>query len=63
MCQCECGNITISIGKEMRGSNIVSCGCSKTERIKALHYNDLSGQRFGSLVVLEDYGRQSGHSI
>ena len=52
ICQCECGNICEATGKEMRASKIVSCGCSKIERLKTLHAVDLIGQKYGKLTVI-----------
>ncbi len=33
-CQCDCGNIVITYGREIKKGNILSCGCYRKERIK-----------------------------
>lgn len=45
ICQCECGTIKSVLGKYLRNQKSISCGCSKKI--------DLTGQRFGKLLVLE----------
>lgn len=49
-CQCECGNITIASGTDLRRGHYQSCGCHITE---ARHKDTLIGQRFGKLLVLQ----------
>lgn len=58
ICQCDCENKTIT---EVTGSNLKmgwtrSCGCLQREQAKQLKYQDLTGQRFGKLVVIKDLG-------
>lgn len=45
LCKCDCGNDLILYDSVLRKHHVGSCGC--TERV------DLSGQRFGHLLVLE----------
>lgn len=50
-CQCDCGNtIEVKAGLLANGK-VKSCGCLKHER--SYKFEDLSGNRFGRLVVLE----------
>ena len=59
-CLCDCGARTNVTGSNLRSGQIRSCGCGrrgKTGR-KPL---DLSGQRFGRLLVGERAPDQSGH--
>jgi hypothetical protein len=49
-CLCLCGNTTIVDGNWLRSGNTKSCGCLAKERRK--EFDDLSGQRFGKLVVM-----------
>lgn len=69
-CQCDCGKIYIADGQHLIHGDIVSCGCLKNEKaaergrnkIPALasakaKFNDLTGQRFGKLVVVEYVGK------
>lgn len=58
-CLCECGNKCIVSTKNLRRKNYptISCGCKRHE------YKDLTGKRFGKLIVIEraeDYVIRSG---
>lgn len=45
ICKCDCGNVISIIGQSLRTGNTKSCGCKRNE--------DLTGQRFGRLTVIE----------
>ena len=45
LCRCDCGTETAVLTSNLKRSPNVSCGCRKR--------NDLTGQRFGTLTVLE----------
>ena len=55
-CKCKCGNECIVPGKVLRSGHTQSCGCLKIERTVARNMErgggDLTGQRFGKLVVI-----------
>lgn len=54
ICQCDCGNIKSIDGASLRKTNGTrSCGCLGRERSSKIHLIDLTGQRFGRLIVLE----------
>ena len=58
-CRCKCGNELIVLGKHLRSGNTKSCGCYQKERATQSNLErggDLTGQRFGKLVVLEEAG-------
>lgn len=59
-CQCECGNIKTISTQALRSGKTLSCGCYKADmektRRKTGRYKDLTGQRFGQLIVLENSG-------
>ena len=66
-CQCECGNICIVKGKDLRRGHTCSCGCLKKESAakngrKSLI--DLTGQVFGRLTVLQETpnSQRTGHA-
>lgn len=50
-CICSCGNKTISAGRDLRAGKSSSCGCATKERLRQT-LKDLTGLRFGRLIVL-----------
>ena len=61
LCKCDCGNEKIVLGKHLRNGSTQSCGCLNKERTSQACLIDLTGKRFGKLVVLERIpGRFSG---
>lgn len=54
-CKCECGNNAIVSSQNLIQAKTTSCGCvGKKNRLNGREKkNDLSGQRFGRLIVLE----------
>lgn len=55
LCRCYCGNYFVVEPKSVRSENTSSCGCKFLQRMR--NYNiqnsqDLTGQRFGRLLVL-----------
>lgn len=58
-CKCKCGNEVIVLGKALRNGNTKSCGCyQKEQAIKSneARGGDLTGKRFGKLVVIKPDG-------
>lgn len=53
-CHCDCGKEVVVSGNHLRSGMIKSCGCLHKEFVGKV--NDLSGQYFGSLVVLKRVG-------
>ena len=51
LCACECGNETEALSSKLRGATALHCGCKPNG-----HTKDLTGQRFGKIVVLEYVG-------
>ena len=51
-CQCNCGNIVIASGGDLRNGSVQSCGCLVKERSREANLKDLTGQRFGKLTIL-----------
>ena len=60
VCKCECGNETVAYTGALRSGNTSSCGCYAKEAVKKPRgegrkvRKDLTGERFGSLVVLRE---------
>ena len=55
-CLCDCGNYTEALSNNLRSGTKVSCGCAAHKGsygISPSNYNDLTGKRFGRLVVIK----------
>ncbi len=52
LCKCDCGNETIASTSGLKSGHTQSCGCFQDEVASNTHFNDLTGRRFGKLVVL-----------
>lgn len=58
-CKCDCGNEIVVKGTNLRDGTTKSCGCIQKEKAaeKCRHTaTDITGQRFGRLVVLQRAG-------
>lgn len=53
LCRCDCGNLTKVDSSSLRNGNTKSCGCLQKEKAGQYLFQDLTGQRFGKLLVLE----------
>ena len=56
-CQCDCGNFIDVLGNSLQSGNTRSCGCLNNESRQQIGHNnkiDLTGKRFGHLLVLKD---------
>lgn len=51
-CECACGNIVIVSSNNLRRGLTKSCGCINREMTRARNFIDLTGERYGMLVVL-----------
>ena len=63
LCKCECGNECIVQSTNLKTGHTTSCGCLQKQRISETHLDNLTGKRFGRLVVLrrtEDMVSPSG---
>ena len=58
LCKCECGKEKIILGKSLINGSTTSCGACRTNIV-----DDLTGQSFGKLTVLErDFSRPSNNN-
>lgn len=55
-CRCDCGNECIVATGHLTDGHTQSCGCLQREATSESNWIDLTGRRFGHLVVLERYG-------
>ena len=63
LCKCDCGNECIVQSTNLKTGHTTSCGCRQKQRISETHLNNLTGERFGRLIVLrraEDMVSPSG---
>lgn len=60
-CQCDCGNIVYIIGKSLKNGDSQSCGCYNKERTSETHIKDLTGQRYGEILLLEPTSKRTNH--
>lgn len=56
-CLCDCGNTCIVPGHRLTTGHTKSCGCLKRKS----RFNDLVGQKFNKLTVVEYYGKSNKH--
>lgn len=56
-CKCDCGTIKIIPGRNLLSSGTKSCGCLQRESVP---YKDLTGNRYGRLVVIKEAERPNG---
>lgn len=70
LCQCDCGRICIEEERLLKTLKVMSCGCYKQEKAKQIMketrknkggrpIKDLSGNRYGRLVVLKMVDKDS----
>ncbi len=58
--QCDCGNIAELPATYVVRLHTQSCGCYRVDKLRDAVAVDITGQRFGRLVVLESVGSDSG---
>lgn len=62
-CQCDCGTVGYYLGRYLKKGITKSCGCLARELSSKRELDDLTGKRFGRLLVIErssDYVRRDG---
>lgn len=68
-CECTCGTIKVVVGSSLTGGKTQSCGCLAREINSARNiaentakgvYDDMTGERYGRLVILELFRKQNG---
>lgn len=59
LCKCDCGNEVKATSSHLLSGHTTSCGCARD----GVNLIDLTGQRFGRLVVLGPTKMRSGNSV
>ena len=57
--QCDCGEVVVVSGKEVRSGHILSCGCLRKDTLKTQRENfreNIVGNKYGKLTVLSEDG-------
>ena len=66
-CQCECGNIKQIRTDHLKKGDTVSCGCKSKETLikynQEIKANNLLGQKFGKLTVIEKTDKRNSGAI
>lgn len=62
MCKCDCGNLVVVVSRDLRNGNTKSCGCLNDEK-RHSHVKDITGERFGRLVVVGRAGYSNSGKI
>ena len=52
-CKCDCGNITVVRGTQLRQGKTKSCGCLQKEKAHDLKFINETGNRYGKLIVVK----------
>lgn len=53
VCECECGTIKPVNLQNLVNNRTKDCGCGRKKKMSDIRTNDLTGQRFGKLIVIE----------
>lgn len=53
LCVCDCGNEYLVDAEKLKSGRTISCGCDSKQRVIEKNRKDLTGKRFGRLVVME----------
>ena len=53
LCKCDCGSEKVVTGISLTSGRTKSCGCLRSEITSKRRFRDLTGERFGSLVVIK----------
>lgn len=55
-CECDCGGSAVTTASKLRSGHTQSCGCLQRERTSKASRKDLTGKRYGRLVVVSRIG-------
>jgi len=55
-CRCDCGKTITVSQSSLLGNNTTSCGCYHAEVMAKIKFKDMTGRRFGKLLVIEFSG-------
>lgn len=58
VCRCQCGKYREIQRRHLKSGATQSCGCLRNERVKEAIFKDLTGKKFGKLLVLSLTGKR-----
>lgn len=61
-CKCDCGSEVDATSANLKNGNVRSCGCFQREFSSKRHLIDLTGKRFGRLIVLSKSSRMGNRN-
>lgn len=61
ICMCDCGK-EVSVSRTSLGKKTNSCGCLKSELVTKKNTLDLTNQKFGKLIALENTFEKNNHN-
>ncbi|MGM9913415.1 hypothetical protein [Floccifex sp.] len=61
-CTCDCGNTVDVSSRNLKDGHTKSCGCLRKEN-QGVHFRDLTGMRFGKLLVISKTNQRSFGSV
>lgn len=62
-CKCDCGNTCVCKAGNLTSGNTRSCGCLEKDILDKKYFQDLTGQKFGKLTVLQYLGKRGQNRI
>jgi hypothetical protein len=66
LCKCDCGNEKIITAGNLQSGTSTSCGCYSKESLSSRFLTDLTGKKFGKLIVIkriDDYISPGGNKV
>lgn len=63
VCLCDCGNETLATAAKLRYGHKGSCGCQRRDHRYIPQAEDLTGQKFGRLAVVQKAGKRHGENV
>jgi len=62
-CLCDCGNVCVVSGNNLKTGNSGSCGCFRKEQTKKKNTKDIVDKKFGRLLVIERTSKRVQRSV
>lgn len=62
LCECDCGEIKIAKGADLKSGKVDNCGCQTWSRRSKAKTKDIVGRKFGKLTVIRYSGIKNKHS-